>query len=336
MKERLLQYLACPACGANLQLGQVAEQQEAEIMTGDFQCEGCARTFPIVRGVPRFASLTELEPEKAATAEGFSFEWQHFTQRDDKYGDQLLGWLAPVTPGFFKDKVVLDAGCGKGRHTLLAQQWGAREVIGLDLSDAVETAFAATRHLNNAHVVQGDICRLPFARVFDYAFSVGVLDHLPNPAEGFSSIAAKMKPGGHLSAWVYGAENNGWITRFVNPLRVRFTSRLNARTLLHVSKLPTAVLYLLTKLVYGPAKKLGGKDFARRLFYGDYLSSISKFGWREQHTIVFDHLVAPTVHYLTREQFAECWRGIGVEDAVIGWHNRNSWRGLGQLNERNQ
>ena len=71
----------------------------------------------------------------------------------------------------------------------------------------------------------------------------------------------------------------------------------------------------------------------RRLFYGDYLGSIADFGWREQHTIVFDHLVAPTAHYLTRQQFEECWRGIDIEDAVIGWHNRNSWRGFGQLND---
>src|SRR5688572_8362085 len=208
MKERLLQYLACPACGANLHLGQVAERQAAEIITGDFQCEDCSRMFPIVRGVPRFANLTELEPEKVATAEGFSFEWQHFTQRDDKYGDQLLGWLSPVTPEFFKGKVVLDAGCGKGRHSSLAQEWGAREVIGLDLSDAVETAFAAARHFENVHVVQGDICRLPFARVFDYAFSVGVLDHLPDIAEGFQSVASMIKYGRHLSVWVDGALYN--------------------------------------------------------------------------------------------------------------------------------
>src|SRR5206468_5552216 len=136
------------------------------------------------------------------------------------------------------------------------------------------------------------------------------------------------KPGGHMSVWVYGAENNEWITRFVNPVRMRFTSRLDPRTLLHVSKIPTAVLYLATKLVYGPVKRIGGVSAARRLFYGQYLSSISDFGWREQHSIVFDHLVAPAAHYLTREQFEAWWKGIGVNDAVIGFHNQNSWRGF--------
>lgn len=115
--------------------------------------------------------------------------------------------------GIFKDKLVLEAGCGKGRHTLLAASWGAREVIGIDLSAAVETAFAATREMENVHIVQADIYRLPLARVFDYAFSVGVLHHLPDPRAGFQSLAAAVKEGGHVSAWVYGAENNEWITR---------------------------------------------------------------------------------------------------------------------------
>ena len=226
---------------------------------------------------------------------------------------------------------MLEGGCGKGRHTQLAASWGARDVIGVDLSDAVETAFAATRNLENAHIIQADVYQLPFARVFDYAFSVGVLHHLPDPRAGFRALASKVKIGGHLSAWVYGAENNEWITRFVDPLRERFSSRMNRRTLLHLSKAPTALVYLATKLVYGPLNRSnGGARFARHLFYNDYLNAISHFGWREQHTIVFDHLVAPTSHYIKREDFEEWWRSIAAKDVTIGWHNQNSWRGFGQ------
>ena len=160
-----------------------------------------------------------------------------------------------------------------------------------------------------------------------------MLDHLPNPVDGFSSLASKVKCGGHVSAWVYGAENNGWITRLINPLRIHFTSRLQPRTLLHVSKIPTAILFLLTKGIYGPLSRIGNGSFARRLYYGDYFSYLARFGWREQHLIVFDHLVAPTVHYLTREQFETWWSGIKAEDVKIGWHNQNSWRGFGRVTQ---
>lgn len=300
-------------------------------MAGKLTCHDCKREYPIAGGVPRFADLADVGEEKAAIAAGFGWEWKQFTQHDEKYGQQLLGWLNPVQPEFFKDKVVLDGGCGKGRHLKLAAEWGAKDVIGVDLSDAVETAFAATRSLDNVHVVQGDICNLPLAAEFDYAFSVGVLDHLPDPVEGFRSLASKVKPGGHVSAWVYGAENNGWITGIVNPLRVRFTSRLHPRTLFHLSKLPTGILFLVTKLIYGPLSKIGNGAAARRLFYGEYLSSLARFGWREHHVIVFDHLVAPTAHYLSRAEFENWWTGIEARDVRIGWHNKNSWRGFGQV-----
>ena len=332
MKRRLLQYLACPVCNGEIRLLAVAEKDQEEILEGSLGCAACERHFEIVRGVPRFADLSQIEEEKAATASSFGWEWQHFTQNDERYAEQFLGWIAPVEPEFFKDKVVLEGGCGKGRHAELSARWGARDHIGIDLSAAVETAFAATRGLENAHIVQADIYHLPLRRVFDYAFSVGVLHHLPDPKGGFLSLASKVKAGGHLSAWVYGAENNGWITRFVNPLRERVTSRINRRALLHLSKLPTAALYAATKLVYGPLNRSeSGSAIARRLFYNDYLSAISGFGWREQHTIVFDHLVAPTAYYISRAEFEQWWEEIGASDVVIGWHNKNSWRGFGRM-----
>jgi SAM-dependent methyltransferase len=332
MKQSLLKYLVCPACGGQIHLLSVARGEGREILEGDLDCASCGRHYPVVRGVPRFADLGKVEEEKAATAANFGWQWQHFTQEDERYAEQFLGWIAPVKAEFFKDKVVLEGGCGKGRHTQLASRWGARDIIGIDLSAAVESAFAATRGIENAHIVQADIYHLPFARVFDYAFSVGVLHHLPDPRGGFLSLASKVKPGGHLSAWVYGAENNEWITRWVNPVRKRLTSRISPRALLHLSKLPAAALFAATKLVYGPLnRRTGGTALARHLFYNDYLNAISAFGWREQHTIVFDHLVAPTAHYITRDEFESWWRDIKASDAIVEWHNKNSWRGFGRL-----
>ena len=334
MKERLLQYLACPACGGDLRIQVVEERDGIEIIGATLQCCSCAQRFPVIRGVPRFADLSEIEADKAATAASFGWEWQHFTQEDNRYADQMLGWLDPVKEDFFRDKIVLEGGCGKGRHTLLAGHWGARDVVSVDLSDAVESAFAATRGSPNMHIVQADLCTLPLKPIFDYAFSVGVLHHMPDPFAGFKSLAAKVKPGGHLSAWVYGAENNGWITSVVSPLREGITSRINRKALLHLSKLPTAAMYAVTKLVYGPLNKSPrGSVLVRKLFYGEYLSSIADFGWREQHTIVFDHLVAPTAHYVSGEEFRKWWDSIGAKEVVIGWHKKMSWRGFGRIPE---
>src|SRR5207247_1677966 len=132
-----------------------------------------------------------------------------------------------------------------------------------------------------------DIYRLPLRSSFDYAFSVGVLHHLPDPRGGFEELVRHVRPGGAVSAWVYGRENNGWIVHLINPLRRHFTSKLPMRALYFSSYVPTAVLYALLKMIYAP---LGGSRFARHLFYADYLSYIARFPFREIHNIVFDHL----------------------------------------------
>jgi SAM-dependent methyltransferase/uncharacterized protein YbaR (Trm112 family) len=330
MKESLLDLLACPTCGGDILLAYASKYDGAEIIEAVLTCKKCTREYKVVRGVPRFADLGKIESDKAATAENFGWQWTNFTQEDPKYKEQFLGWLKPVTQDFFKDKVVLEGGCGKGRHTKLAAEWGAKDVVGIDLGDGVESAFALTRDLPNAHIVQCDIFKLPLKKVFDYAFSIGVLHHTPDPKKAFISLAGKLKKGGHISAWVYGAENNEWITKYVNPVREGFTSKLSQPFLYQLSKLPTLSVFLTTKLVYRPANIIA-KPVAKKLFYNDYLNHLGTFGWREQHNIVFDHLVAPTAFYISKDEFEEWWKDIKAEDVEIIWHNQNSWCGFGRI-----
>jgi SAM-dependent methyltransferase len=328
MKEKLLDFLACPACASDVFLSPGAKLEGTEIMEGSLGCRLCRIEYKIVRGVPRFAELDKIEQDKADTAENFGWQWTHFTQEDEKYNEQFLGWIKPVRPDFFAGKTILEGGCGKGRHTKLAAEWGAREVVGIDLSAAVESAFALTRNLPNAHVVQADVFKLPFKRAFDYAFSVGVLHHTPDPKKAFLSLAGKVKAGGSISAWIYGAENNEWITRFVNPIRQGFTSKIRQPMLFQLSKLPTLGVFLATKLIYKP---LGRTPVGEKLFYHEYLTHLAGFGWREQHNIVFDHLVAPTAFYISKEEFEAWWKEIDAKEVEIIWHNQNSWCGFGKL-----
>lgn len=330
MKEKLLDLLACPDCGSDLGFARIDAREDAEIIEGDLKCSACSREFKVLRGVPRFADLSEIEQDKAETAQNFGWQWTHFTQEDLKYAEQFLGWLRPLKKEFFKDKVVLEGGCGKGRHTALAAEWGAKEVVGIDLSAAVESAFAATRHLPNAHIIQADIFKLPLKKRFDYAFSVGVLHHTPDPKGSFESLASKVREGGNISAWIYGAENNEWITSFVNPVREGFTSKISQPVLYQLSKIPTLAVYLASKLIYRPMNSVA-PGLAERLFYNGYMNHLGSFGWREQHNIVFDHLVAPTAFYISRPEFETWWNDVDAKDVEITWHNENSWCGFGRL-----
>ena len=64
---------------------------------------------------------------------------------------------------------MLEVGVGTGLS--LSEYSTHLEVVGIDLGDGVESAFALTRNLPNVHIVQCDIFKLPFKKAFDYAFS---------------------------------------------------------------------------------------------------------------------------------------------------------------------
>jgi uncharacterized protein YbaR (Trm112 family) len=325
MKESLLEYLQCPVCQGDLTLNEVS-RDSTEIVSGELLCSDCPRSFPIRNGVPRL--IADQAPEMESTAKNFGAQWTEFDHIEERDEAQFLDWIAPVTPAFMSNKVVLEGGCGKARHTRLVSNWGAQAVIGIDLSDAVDAAYRNTRDCPNAHIIQADIHRLPLKPVFDYAFSVGVLHHLPDPRRGFLSLAGRLRRGGSISTWVYGRENNGWVIHLINPIR-SLTSRLPFSVLYRLSYIPTAILYMALKLIYAP---LSGSDLSRRLFYGEYLGYISKFRFREIHNIVHDHLTAPIAHYITREEIVDWFREVDAEEVKISWHNRNSWRGVGQIN----
>lgn len=328
MKQRHLDYLCCPDCQSDFQL-EVVKQDGAEIMTGKLKCSHCDKSYEIIAGIPRILSDT-VELEKIKSAESFSYEWKRFSELTDKYREQFLDWLAPVNSDFFKDKIVLDCGCGKGRHLFWSAKFGARDVIGIDLGETVEVAYKNTHEFDNVSVIQCDIFKLPLKPVFDFTYSIGVLHHLPNPAAGFRAMCAKIKPGGRVSAWVYGREGNGWIVYILNPIRKLITSRLPLIITKFIAFCLTCIMQPMLKIIYKPINEVQFlKPLRRLLFYNDYLYYISKFSFKENFSIVFDHLLAPTAFYIRREELEKWFSNNNLEEVQIGWHNKNSWRGTG-------
>jgi uncharacterized protein YbaR (Trm112 family)/ubiquinone/menaquinone biosynthesis C-methylase UbiE len=326
MKLRLLDYIICPICAGPFDLRKDKLEVE-EIMEGELLCRSCGKSYPIRRGVPRLLPES-FSKEQEATAAAFGYEWTHFTEIEDTYEQEFLDWIHPVGKDFFPGKLVLDGGCGKGRHVALSAAFGAADVIGIDVSDAVDAAFPNTRHLPNAHIVQADIYNVPLRPIFGYAYSIGVLHHLPDPKAGFLSLVRRLKPGARMSAWVYGEEGNWWITHLVSPVREVVTSRLPPVITKALAFLIAVPMQLTLKLLYRPINQhfLGLKRF---LFYNDYLYSISGFSFRENYSTVFDHLIAPTAFYISREQFASWFEEANLTEVNITWRNRNSWRGTG-------
>jgi SAM-dependent methyltransferase len=328
MKRALREELVCPLSADPLEL--VSDASGDEIEGGELACGGCGARWPIRNGIPRLVP-PDLVEQQSKTADAFGWQWQHFTEMHDEFEAQFLDWLHPIGPEFFRDKRVLDAGCGTGRHAQFAAAYGARDVYALDLSEAVETARASLARFDNVHVVQGDLLRPPFASAedgggFDFVYSIGVIHHLPDPAEGFRTLARYVRPGGTIAIWVYGHENNGFVRNVVEPVR-RVSTKMPPPVLRGLAW-PLAVgFHGVAKGVYRPLERTA---VAQRLPLNEYLSSVADFSFRQNYSIVFDQLVAPTAAYIKGPQLRSWFDENGLEDVVISHRHGNSWRGQGR------
>jgi hypothetical protein len=80
------------------------------------------------------------------------------------------------------------------------------EIVGLDLSLAVDVARRNLHTLPNCHFVQADALFPPFRPgTFDFAYSIGVLPNTSNSREGFMRMARTLKPQGVAAIWVYAS-----------------------------------------------------------------------------------------------------------------------------------
>jgi SAM-dependent methyltransferase len=329
MKRRLLEDLLCPLSSESLQLAN--GDADGEVESADLVCAGCGRSWEIRNGVPRLVP-TDLIEQQRRTAAAFAFEWQHFTEMHPEYEAQFLDWLYPIGRDFFRGKRVLDAGCGTGRHAFFAAQYGASEVVGLDLSEAVETARRILSPFENTEVVQGDLLRPPLRTAakgggFDFVYSIGVLHHLPDPYEGFRSLLRFVRPGGTIAVWVYGYENNGFVRNAVEPLR-RVSTNVPPPLLRGLAWPLGAAFHGLAKGVYRP---LDGTAIGAALPLNEYMASVANFSFRQNYSIVFDQLVAPTAAYVKGPELREWFDENGLEGVVISHRHGNSWRGQGRV-----
>ena len=108
--------------------------------------------------------------------------------------------------------LILDMGCGAGRHAFESFRRGAR-VVALDYSYddlvGVRDLFWAMRDAgevpesHEAQCVRGDALRLPFADdTFDRIIASEVMEHLRDDAGAMAELTRVLKPGGTIAVTV--------------------------------------------------------------------------------------------------------------------------------------
>ncbi len=326
MKPGLLEYLVCPQCLGTLHC-ETVRAEGPEVMDGMLSCAACGATFPVRAGVPRMLP-DALTPPEGATAHAFGTEWKILSRLSEVFQTEFRSYLEPLSPSELEDLVVLDAGSGMGKFTLAAAHAGARTVIGVDLSEAVDVAYGHLRHLPNAHVVQASIYQLPFSpSTFDFIFSIGVLHHLPDPKKGFLHLAPLVKSGARILVWVYALEGNEAFVKWVDPLRALIFSRLPSWLNRVVATLLSLPLWGLIQSLYVPLNRRG---LAHRLPYADYFVYFSRLGFRTFWGTVYDKLVPPISFYLTRDRIRAWLATANLAEVWLRHRNENSWTCLAQ------
>ena len=242
MKARLLELLVCPACKGDLVL-RAESAADGDIHAGTLTCATCRAGYPIAGGIPRFVV-------QDGYAESFGDEWHRFrtVQLDSANGtmesEDGFRLKTGLGPADVRGRLVLDAGVGAGRYAEVMARWGA-EVVGVDLTRAVDAAAENLRAQPGVHLVQADIFALPFRdEAFDIAYSIGVLHHTPDTAAAFRHVAATVKKGGQLAVYVYFA---GGVARYVSDALRVITTKL-PRPLVYAISALAIPLYFLHRL----------------------------------------------------------------------------------------
>lgn len=339
MKLKILDFVCCPMCRGGFRVEVLSETEEIE--EGLLTCDGCGRVYPVINAVPRLLPdalayvVPGFHPEffrrhtrrmapflaravqtngqewraaQARTLKSYSYQWRKFRDMLPHW-EELFRWsIAPIEPGFFQGKLGLDAGCGFGRSLYYAASYGA-EMIGMDLSEAVEAARENTRHLPNVHLVQGDIFHPPVREGgLDFVYSIGVLQHLPDPKRGFLMLVRLLAPGAPIFVWVYSRGRGRQIALFT--LMRAVSTRLPLR-LLDLLCLGLAAGQWICWIA--PYRVLNRFRATRNLAQHLPFTLYTRYPFRVLHADWVDGLSVPLVNYYNREEIAEWFRAAGLE-----------------------
>lgn len=262
--------------------------------------------------------MRPVEKIKERVIDGFGREWKHFNQhqldeieRTRIFHDyfNIFPWARLPSSG----GIGADIGCGSGRWATVV----APRVAHLHLVDAsaaaLNVAASATKTLNNVTCHQADVMNLPFADgTLDFAYSLGVLHHVPDTAGAVGEIVRKLKRGAPLLLYLYYRFDNrpGWYRGLwrASDLARRVVSRLPFRIRLMVSTVVAAAVYFPLAQIASMGERWG-RDVG-----GWPLSYYRDKSFYTMRTDSLDRLGTELEQRFTGEEVGEMLRRAGMDE----------------------
>ncbi len=201
MEKEYVKFLCCINCKGNLILRD-ANIMNRSVKDGLLVCNNCSKTYPVVNFIPRFS-------ETKGYASSFGTQWKTFAKAQLDVDKNLessirfkseIGWSADE----ISNSLVLEVGCGAGRFVDVVSKLGAKLVVGVDISDAVDAAYTNLGNRHNVFIIQADIYNMPFRdQTFNFVYSIGVIHHTPEPKVAFDNMLLPLKNKGKIGLSVY-------------------------------------------------------------------------------------------------------------------------------------
>jgi SAM-dependent methyltransferase len=286
-------------------------QENGSVVTGALTTAS-GRSYPIVRGVPRFVGCEHY-------AASFGYEWGRWPRvqfESENVGRPMAGhttrmWerITGVDAGRVSGKRIVEFGCGPGRFLDVVRRKGGT-AIGIDLSGAVEAARRNFADDTDVLIVRGDLLRPPFRPgVFDGGFTIGVLHHTPAPAAGMAALARSLRPDAWAACCVYP---RGDFYDFPSLRRWREIHRRLKGACGYGFALAYSYFaaYVLAPLLI-EARRMGFRDFTDRV-ERDWLVALRLKDPRWRVLDVFDAMTPDIATTHTREEVADWMRAAGI------------------------
>ncbi|MDC3391054.1 class I SAM-dependent methyltransferase [Candidatus Pelagibacter sp.] len=155
---------------------------------------------------------------KKRTGKVYGKFWKTFSDKENLSAKQFIverfQGFKSYDKNFFKNKKIIDVGCGGGRYTNALRLLGGKKVYGVDYSDDGLKIAKKNYRFKNLNFKKENVLNLKFPKNnFDIVFCNGVLHHTSNFKQGIGELVRICKPNGYIYLYLYGVGGLYWNAR---------------------------------------------------------------------------------------------------------------------------
>lgn len=265
--------------------------------------------------------MTRLRPNAdRSVIDDFGAEWARFDQQQLDH-DERLRLFAAYFAVFPWDTLPpsargMDIGCGSGRWAMSVAPRVGHLMLVDPATSALEVARKNLAAHKNVSFHGADVDHLPVDDgSLDFAYSLGVLHHLPDTARAIATVARKLKPGAPFLIYLYYALDN-------RPRWFRVLWRLSNAFRGAISAAPRSIKHvtceIIAAVVYWPLAR--GARVAERMGMDARnfpLSAYRHLSYYTMRTDALDRFGTRLEHRYTRDEIRSMLERAGFRDVVF-------------------